>query len=128
MRHVFAIRMSLGDPLLNKNEKEAAVRALVHGKHTEALRSFTMDNSTLPLSRYGGRWSKLRDNQAGAKLNPKKGDGRLENHGTTHLSVLDKDGNAVAITSSLNTIFGSGVVSESTGILLNKQMGGKCVG
>lgn len=124
LRHAFSIRMSLGDPRFNKNATNAAVKALVHGKHMEALRRFTQDNSTLPLSRYGGIFSKLRDNQAGSRVGPQKGDRFLENHGTTHLSVVDKDGNAVAITSSINTIFGSRVVSESTGILLNNQMDG----
>lgn len=125
MRHAFAIRMSLSDPLYNKDTTDSAIRALVQGKHMEALRSFTMDNSTLPLSRYGGRFSKLRDNQAGVKIRPTRGDRWLENHGTSHISVVDKEGNAVAISSSLNTIFGSRVVSESTGILLNNQMDGK---
>ena len=48
--------------------------------------------------------------------------GYLEDHGTTHLSVIDKDRNAVSITSSVNTIFGSGVLSDSTGIVLNSQV------
>jgi hypothetical protein len=43
-------------------------------------------------------------------------------HGTTHLSVVDNDGSAVALTSTVNTFFGSKVVSKSTGIVLNNQM------
>lgn len=43
-------------------------------------------------------------------------------HGTTHLSVVDNDGNAVALTSTVNTYFGSKVVSRSTGIVMNNQM------
>lgn len=128
MRHAFAIRMSLGDPLYNKNSTAAAVRALVHGRHMDALRSFTLDQVTLPLSRYGGEFSQLRNNQGGTKIpdSKKKDDRWLENHGTSHVSVVDMDGNAVAISSSLNTVFGSGVVSKSTGIYLNNQMDGKC--
>ena len=127
MRHAFAIRMSLSDPLYNKNMTNAAVRALIHGKHMEALRKYTMDNETLPLSRYGGQFAQLTDDQGRDKViqDAKQTDRWLENHGTSHLSVVDKDGNVVAITSSLNTIFGSGVVSESTGIVLNNQMDGE---
>ena len=41
---------------------------------------------------------------------------------TTHLSVADRDGNLVALTQTLNTFFGSGVVVPGTGILLNNEM------
>ncbi|MEQ1875492.1 MAG: gamma-glutamyltransferase, partial [Bdellovibrionia bacterium] len=41
---------------------------------------------------------------------------------TTHYSVLDKDGNAVALTVTLNGSYGSGVVSEKFGIALNNEM------
>lgn len=41
---------------------------------------------------------------------------------TTHYSVVDKDGNAVAVTYTLNTNFGSGIVAEGTGVLLNNEM------
>ena len=41
---------------------------------------------------------------------------------TTHFSIIDKDGNMVAATLSINYGFGSGYVSPSTGILLNDEM------
>ncbi|VDZ97507.1 gamma-glutamyltranspeptidase [Salmonella enterica subsp. enterica] len=45
-----------------------------------------------------------------------------ESNQTTHFSVVDKDGNAVAVTYTLNTTFGTGIVAGNTGILLNNQM------
>lgn len=45
-----------------------------------------------------------------------------ESDETTHFSVLDKDGNAVAITVTLNGDYGSGLVSEKYGIALNDEM------
>ncbi len=41
---------------------------------------------------------------------------------TTHYSVLDKEGNAVSLTVTLNGDYGSGVVSEKFGIALNNEM------
>ena len=46
----------------------------------------------------------------------------LESHDTTHFSIVDRDGNAVANTYTLNTDFGSGVVVEGAGFLLNNEM------
>lgn len=45
-----------------------------------------------------------------------------ESDQTTHYSIMDKDGNAVAVTYTLNLNFGSGIVAEGTGILLNNEM------
>ena len=45
-----------------------------------------------------------------------------ESNQTTHFSVVDKEGNAVAVTYTLNTTFGSGIVAGNTGILLNNEM------
>ncbi|WP_232537485.1 gamma-glutamyltransferase [Cystobacter fuscus] len=45
-----------------------------------------------------------------------------EKKNTTHVSVIDKDGNAVALTTTVNYGFGSCVVAKGTGILLNDQM------
>lgn len=41
---------------------------------------------------------------------------------TTHFSVLDKEGNRVAATLSINYPFGSGLTPEGTGVLLNDEM------
>jgi gamma-glutamyltranspeptidase/glutathione hydrolase len=41
---------------------------------------------------------------------------------TTHFSILDRDGNRVAATLSINTPFGSGFVPPGTGVLLNNEM------
>jgi gamma-glutamyltranspeptidase/glutathione hydrolase len=45
-----------------------------------------------------------------------------ESHETTHFSVVDKDGNAVASTYTLNFSYGSGVTVDGLGFLLNDQM------
>lgn len=45
-----------------------------------------------------------------------------ESDQTTHFSVVDAAGNAVAVTYTLNTNFGSGIVASGTGILLNNEM------
>jgi len=42
--------------------------------------------------------------------------------GTTHLSVVDAAGNAVAITETINTPYGSWVTIPGTGILMNNEM------
>jgi len=45
-----------------------------------------------------------------------------ESYETTHFSIVDKDGNAVSSTYTLNSTFGSGVVIKDTGILMNNEM------
>jgi gamma-glutamyltranspeptidase/glutathione hydrolase len=45
-----------------------------------------------------------------------------EDAGTQHVAVIDADGGAVALTSTINTGFGSGVVVRSLGLVLNNQM------
>lgn len=46
-----------------------------------------------------------------------------ESDETTHFSVVDKEGNVVANTYTLNFSFGTGLVAKGTGILLNNEMG-----
>ncbi len=48
--------------------------------------------------------------------------GAKESVETTHYSIIDDEGNAVAVTYTLNGSFGAGVVAPGTGILLNNEM------
>jgi gamma-glutamyltranspeptidase/glutathione hydrolase len=65
------------------------------------------DKGVLPPEKYG----------LGGPAVPPPKDG-----GTAHLSVIDAEGNAVALTTTVNLGFGSRVLGGSTGIVLNDQM------
>ena len=71
---------------------------------SERMGSFDKDKASLSLSVGHG--------------NP-PGQGSEE---TTHYSVVDRDGNAVAATTTLNGTFGSAIVVKGAGFLLNNQM------
>ncbi len=45
-----------------------------------------------------------------------------ESEQTTHLSIVDQQGNAVSVTTTLNDSYGSGVVVAGSGFLLNNEM------
>jgi len=61
---------------------------------------------------------------AGFLPGPPKTAGRRkpESHDTTHYSVVDGEGNAVSVTTTLNDVFGSHVTAGSLGFLLNDEM------
>lgn len=56
-----------------------------------------------------------------ARVHPAK-IGARESHNTTHYSIVDEEGNVVAVTYTLNGSFGSGVTASKLGFLLNNQM------
>jgi len=58
---------------------------------------------------------------SGVATAPAIGASREGQH-TTHISVVDRHGGAVALTTTLNTWYGSKVVAEGTGVLLNNEM------
>ena len=45
-----------------------------------------------------------------------------DDHGTSHISILGPNGDAVSVTSTVNSYFGSGIMSKSSRIVLNNQM------
>lgn len=146
MRHAFSIRMSLSDPDYDgTNVTRDAVHDLLRGGYMESLRRLTRDDGTLPLSQYGGaKWAQLhdadlstdakdahegdrrhrqlRDGNQPRKRRLARPFGYLDDSGTSHVSVVDSEGNAVSVTSSVNGLFGSWVFSEKTGVSLGNTM------
>jgi len=119
MKHAFALRMSLGDP--GSSSSSSGESSLVphlkdlladmqSAKYADSLRDMILDDEVLNTTMYGGKWNIL------------KGGVIPTDHGTSHMSVVDADRMAVALTSTVNTGFGSKVLSKSTGIILNNQM------
>jgi gamma-glutamyltranspeptidase/glutathione hydrolase len=101
MRRAFYDRNSvLGDPDFVANP----VARLISTEYTAALRSgIDADKVTASAGLVGA---------AGFGEKPQ----------TTHYSVVDADGNAVAVTYTINGNFGAGVVAPGTGFLLNNEM------
>ena len=101
MKHAFAMRMSLADPAFYPGVGEV-VEDMVATSFVDDLRSTKyFDDDVQPLTDYGGKWSLL--NMTEPSNRNLRGFQYLEDHGTTHLSVIDGDLNAVAITSTVNT-------------------------
>lgn len=59
--------------------------------------------------------------RSAAEIRPGKPAAYESDH-TTHFSVVDRDGNAVANTYTLNFFYGVGMVAEGTGVLLNNEL------
>tara|TARA_B100002019_G_scaffold36598_1_gene30658 strand:+ start:199 stop:1818 length:1620 start_codon:yes stop_codon:yes gene_type:complete len=63
-------------------------------------------------------YQKIKGQRSPSKINIKI----LEGEETTHFSIIDKWGNAVSNTYTLNTAYGSGIIPTGTGILMNNEM------
>ncbi|MCL1091790.1 gamma-glutamyltransferase [Shewanella profunda] len=102
MKHAYADRSEyLGDPDFYK----VPVTELTSPNYAQKIVSLITPNKTTPSSEIKP-----------GKLAP------YESDQTTHFSVVDKWGNAVSNTYTLNFSYGSGLVAEGTGILLNNEM------
>jgi len=101
MKHAFADRAQfLGDP----DFVHVPVRKLTTKGYAEWIRGRISPDKTQTPTFYGYY-----------NYNSEKG-------GTTHFSVVDRFGNAVACTQSVNTRFGSKLLEPRTGIVLNNEM------
>ncbi|MDP2454124.1 MULTISPECIES: gamma-glutamyltransferase [unclassified Kaistella] len=101
-RRAFADRAEyMGDPGFIKDKTEM----LISEEYLKnRWKSFTMNRAT-PSSEVG-------------KIIPQP----KESTETTHISIIDKDGNAVAVTTTLNGLYGSKVVVSGAGFFLNNEM------
>jgi len=73
---------------------------LTSAAYGRELRARIAPDATLPAERYG----------------------TAADHGTSHLSIVDGDGTAVACTTTINTAFGAMLVAGGTGVILNNEM------
>lgn len=100
-KHAFADRAQyLGDPDFVKVPTQAM---LSEQRIKEIVEKIDL-KQTLPIDQYGGKYQLPTDG------------------GTSHFNVLDAQGNAVALTTTINTTFGSLYVAGQTGILMNNEM------
>src|SRR5438105_15189808 len=60
--------------------------------------------------------------QIGEKATPAAQALQQVEHGTTSISAVDEEGNAVALTTTVNDAFGSCIVAKGAGFILNDQM------
>lgn len=101
MRHAYVDRNSyLGDPDFVKNP----IDHLLNRDYADKLRAA------------------IDPQKAGISNEIKPGVAPHEGNNTTHYSIVDKWGNAVSVTYTLNDWFGAGVMASKTGVLLNDEM------
>ncbi len=101
MKHAYADRAHhLGDPEF----VDVPVERLLSSERIEEMRSGFDPDKTHPPEFYGSLIAPPAD------------------AGTQHISVLDADGMAVALTTTINMGFGSGLVVPETGVVLNDEM------
>lgn len=101
MRHAYVDRNSyLGDPDFVKNP----VEHLLDKGYAEQLRAA------------------IDPKKAGVSQEIKPGVAPHEGSNTTHYSIVDKAGNAVSVTYTLNDWFGAKVTAGKTGVMLNDEM------
>jgi gamma-glutamyltranspeptidase / glutathione hydrolase len=107
----------LGDPDFSK----IPVAQLIDKKYAAGWRE-SMDPEHASLSSELHRPAVFNELERYAKAHPQKMSAAREPENTTHYSVVDPGGNAVAVTTTLNESLGSRVTAEGLGFLLNDEM------
>lgn len=102
-KFAYGQRTHLADPTF-VSTVQRQVEFMMDPKTAEKMKSMIRDNQTFPPSYYNITYPLPHES------------------GTCHFSVLDQEGNAVALTTTINTGFGSLVRSNSTGIIFNDEL------
>ena len=101
LKHAFADRAHLmGDP----DFVRVPVEQMLSPRRVAEVKARFDPTRTLPREAYGGRYGLPADG------------------GTSHFNVIDSQGAAVALTTTINTSFGSRFVAGRSGVLLNNEM------
>ncbi len=106
--------MDRGDYLGDPDYNAMPVAELTSKKYADAWRASITDKATPSAD--------LKRPEGFLPPAPKTAGQRKESPDTTHYSVVDKEGNAVSVTTTLNNGFGSDVTAGSLGFLLNDEM------
>uniref|UniRef100_A0A034WXQ8 Venom gamma-glutamyl transpeptidase n=1 Tax=Aphidius ervi TaxID=37627 RepID=A0A034WXQ8_APHER len=101
-KYSIAAKSNLGDPKFSS--LDALLKTMTSDAYAKKIKSQINDKETYHEASHYGVNADVQD------------------EGTAQVSIIDADGNAVSATSSLNGPFGSGVVSESTGIIMNSAL------
>jgi gamma-glutamyltranspeptidase/glutathione hydrolase len=101
MKRAYADRaVFMGDP----DAVKMPIAGLLSKKYAAALRAGIGDKATPAADIHAGKPTDF------------------EGKNTTHFSVIDRDGNAVSNTYTLNFSYGLGLVADGTGVLLNNEL------
>jgi len=106
----------MGDPDFAK----IPVAQLIDKRYAAAWRD-TIDPARASPSKELKRPGVFSELEQYAAAHPQQVPSRESNH-TTHYSVVDADGNAVAVTTTINDWFGSRVTADGLGFLMNDEM------
>uniref|UniRef100_A0A8C5HGX1 Glutathione hydrolase 5 proenzyme-like n=1 Tax=Gouania willdenowi TaxID=441366 RepID=A0A8C5HGX1_GOUWI len=98
-------KRNIRDPAFHSKK---SVDHLIDASFTNRIRKMISPNRT-------------HDNSYYKNINPSS-----DHFGTTHVSVIDKDGLSVSATSTINQLFGGAVYSPRTGIILNNELADFC--
>jgi gamma-glutamyltranspeptidase / glutathione hydrolase len=111
------------------HEAHFLVEAMKRAYADRALFLGDPDTVKVPVTRltskdYAAKWRATIDPDRATPASEIRAGGFLdhEGHNTTHFSVVDKFGNAVSNTYTLNFSYGVGLVAEGTGIILNNEL------
>jgi len=107
----------LGDPDFSK----IPVAQLIDKRYAAGWRG-SIDSAHASLSKDIRRPAVFNELETYATAHPMHFAAAKEPSNTTHYSVVDPAGNAVAVTTTLNDYFGSRVMAEGLGFLLNDEM------
>ncbi|KAB0792868.1 hypothetical protein PPYR_14827 [Photinus pyralis] len=103
-KYAYAKRSEMGDT--DFVDVRELMRNLTSQEYAKAIREkITVDRTFYTPDHYGASFTASK-----------------EDHGTANMVILAPNGDAVSVTGTINQVFGAGILSKSTGIILNDEM------